>query len=168
MTRVSIMQSLCQVWKPEWQGMVMAELAYLAGHEKSEGACDITIKEGRLIRLHAICPQSGASMTMILLPQKQGKAKKEQKGNFWRVFSVEAVRKFSRDLGDHNEIHQGEHPIVSGFQLLSSLQQDFSFVSGRIRFYAPVRAEEPIYIEKTETGCIGYTEQRCFVYEESK
>lgn len=168
MTCVSIMRSLCQVWKPEWQGLVMAELAYLAGHRKSAGTCDITIKEGRLIRLRAVCPESGESMTMILLPQKLGEVKKEKNGEYWRTFSSEAVRKFSQDLGDHNEIHQGEHPIVSGFQLLVSLQQDFSFLSGRIRFYAPVKAGEAVYIEKTETGYIGYTEQRCFIVEESK
>lgn len=159
------MRSLCRIWKPSWQGMVMAELSYTAGKGPSTEPCEISVKEGRLIRLRACCPESGASMTLLLLPQKEGKVKKERAGVLWRTFSAAEVREFSHSLGDHNEIHQGAAPIVSGFQLAAALDEDFSFGSGRIRFHAPVRAGEPIYIEKTADGCVGYTEERCFVYE---
>lgn len=163
-----MMEALCQVWKPEWQGLVMAELSYDAGNGQGNETVSVTVKEGRLIRLRAFCGASGEAMTMVLLPQKQGEATQERKGVFWRTFSAEEVRTFSQNLGDHNEIHQGSHPIVSGFQLLTALRQDFSFTSGCIRFYAPVKAGESIYIEKTESGCTGYTLGRCFAYEEQK
>ena len=32
---MEIFRSLCQIWKPEWQGMVMAELEYEAGERRA-------------------------------------------------------------------------------------------------------------------------------------
>lgn len=170
MTHIFIMQSLCQVWKPEWQGMVMAELSYRRGQAAVSPSYRVTVKEGRLVRISALDDATGEEMGMVLLPQKKGKAgeKTGPTGEPWRSFSADEVRNFSRSLGDHNAIHQGVCPIVSGFQLFSSLQEVDRFPSAKLRFYASIKAGEVVYLKRESQGWTGYTDTRCFSYEEKK
>jgi hypothetical protein len=163
-----IMQALCREWKAEWQGLVMAELRYERGAGVA-ASYEINIKEGRMVRV-AASAETGERMSMILLPLKKGKSDgtREAEGEPWRVFSAEEVRGFSKGLGDHNEIHQGTHPIVSGFQILNALGEVVSAPSLRIRFHHPLYAGEMVSLAKEEGMVKGYAGALCFTYEEMK
>lgn len=159
---IEIFRSLCQIWKPEWQGMVMAELEYEAGERRAP--LKIQAKEGRLVKIMASYGETGEKVRMLLLPAK-GKVhldKAEQAGGFWKIFAPQEVRQFSSDLGDHNEIHQGNHPIVSGFQLLMELRKNETVTSMKIRFHSSIYAGEKVYLEKEGDTWMGYTDHLCF------
>ncbi len=167
-----IMSALCRAWKPEWQGLVMAELRYEAGRGESVGTYEITISEKRLIRVAAASMETGEAMSMVLLPLRKGEAlaaaETESGGNPWRTFLAEEVRAFSSALGDHNEIHQGARPIVSGFQILNALRETISYPSLRIRFHQPLYAGEPVTLVKEAGALKGYAGALCFTCEEIK
>ena len=161
-----MIRQLCRVWKPEWQGMVMAELVYRPG---KDGPLERTIQEGRLVRVMLSRGQEGEEMKISLLPRK-GEPRsfpKERHGTYWRTFSAEEVEACSKALGDHNTIHQGKHPVVSGFQLLLALEKSIHGAL-RFRFHAPIYAGDPIYLEKEKGKWMAYTHQLCFVCEEIK
>ena len=135
------MRMLCGVWKDAWQGMVMAEISWKEGTPKA--SCGVHVKEGRLIRLSACT--DGGELSMVLLPFHAGKClRKGREGEPWRLFTAKEVHHFSDALGDHNAIHQGSQPIVSGFQLLVSLVAMYPGEAIRLRFHHPVRAGEMV------------------------
>lgn len=74
-------------------------------------------------------------------------------------------RKGGPSLGDHNAIHQGSQPIVSGFQLLVSLVAMYPGEAIRLRFHHPVRAGEMVYLKKEGDQLLGYTDTLCFAGE---
>ena len=159
---MTIIRALCRVWKPEWQGMVMAELSYAAGERTAP--LDIQVKEGRLVKIVASYGESGERMEMLLFPT-QGNDRfyqVERKGDRWKSFDAQEVRKFSSSLGDHNEIHQGDHPIVSGFQLLAELRQLEAAPAMKIRFHSSIYAGEKVYLKKEGDTWLGYTDHLCF------
>ena len=103
---------------------------------------------------------------MVLLPFHVGKCpRKERKGEPWRLFTAEEVHHFSDALGDHNAIHQGSQPIVSGFQLLVSLVAMYPGKAIRLRFHHPVRGGEMVYLKKEGDQLLGYTDTLCFAGE---
>ena len=91
--------------------------------------------------------------------------RKEREGEPWRLFTAEEVHHFSDALGDHNAIHQGLQPIVSGFQLLMSLVAMYPGKAIRLRFHHPVRAGEMVYLKKEGNQLLGYTDTLCFAGE---
>ena len=91
--------------------------------------------------------------------------RKEREGKPWRLFTAEEVHHFSDALGDHNAIHQGSQPIVSGFQLLVSLAAMYPGKAIRLRFHHPVRAGEMVYLKKEGDQLLGYTDTLCFAGE---
>lgn len=155
---------MCSIWDPSWQGMVMGSLYYYPGNGSGTGSYEMTRKEGRLVRLSLKNTTTGEEMRMILFPFREGETKKQEtlpEGDFWTSFSPEDVRTYSQEAGDHNAIHQGSHPIVSGFQLLSSWLADFPQKEAvEMRFFAPVYADENIFISKD--GMTGFTDKMCF------
>lgn len=156
------MRMLCSVWKDAWQGMVMAEIFWKEGTLKA--SCGVHVKEGRLIRLSACT--DGGELSMVLLPFQAGKyPRKGREGEPWRLFTAEEVHHFSDALGDHNAIHQGSQPIVSGFQLLLSLVAMYPGKAVRLRFHHPVRAGEMVYLKKEGDQLLGYTDTLCFAGE---
>ena len=159
---IDIFRALCKTWRPEWQGMVMAELSYAAG--KRTAPLDIQVKEGRLVKIVASYGEAGERMEMLLFHAKGNNRsyKMEREGDFWQSFDAPAVREFSLSLGDHNEIHQGERPIVSGFQLLWTLRQKISASSMKIRFHSSIYAGENVYVKQDEDAWKGYTDHLCF------
>ena len=103
---------------------------------------------------------------MVLLPFHAGKCpRKGREGEPWRLFTAEEVHHFSDALGDHNAIHQGSQPIVSGFQLLVSLAAMYPRKAIRLRFHHPVRAGEMVYLKKEGDQLLGYTDTLCFAGE---
>ena len=103
---------------------------------------------------------------MVLLPFHAGKCpRKGREGEPWRLFTAEEVHHFSDALGDHNAIHQGVQPIVSGFQLLVSLVAMYPGKAIRLRFHHPVRAGEMVYLKKEGDQLLGYTDTLCFAGE---
>ncbi len=167
-----IMAALCRAWRPEWQGLVMAELCYEEGQGAGVADYEIRISERRLVRVTASAKETGEAMSMVLLPLKKGEAlapvEMESMGNPWRTFSAEEVRAFSTALGDHNEIHQGTHPIVSGFQILSALRESISYPAVRIRFHRPLYADEMVSLIEEAGTVKGYAGALCFTCEEIK
>lgn len=156
------MRMLCGVWKKAWQGMVMAEISWEEGKPKASRG--VHVKEGRLIRLSAGI--EGGTLSMVLLPLREGKCpRKEREGEPWRSFTAEEVHRFSDALGDHNAIHQGAQPIVSGFQLLVSLAAMYPGKAIRLRFHHPVKAGEMVYLKKEGDQLLGYTDTLCFAGE---
>lgn len=167
-----IMAALCRAWKPEWQGLVMAELCYEEGQGAGSADYEIKISERRLVRVAASAKETGETMSMVLLPLRKGEVsapmETENDGKPWRTFSAEEVRAFSSALGDHNEIHQGARPIVSGFQILSALRESISYPAVRIRFHRPLYAGEMVSLVE-EAGMVkGYVGALCFTCEEIK
>lgn len=161
-----IMRALCRCWKPAWQGMVMAELAYRGGNGKPSGY-RVAAKEGRLVRVSAEDAGSGECMRLILMPPRSGaqaaRGASGEPGKRWRTFSAEEVRTFSAALGDHNIIHQGPRPIVSGFQMAEALSRDFPAASFTLRFQAPLYAGEEVRLVQEENEIRGYAGRLCFV-----
>ncbi len=167
-----IMSALCRAWKPEWQGLVMAELCYEEGQgEGFPREYEITISERRLVRVAAAQKETGEVMSMVLLPLRKGnnpEAAAESHGTPWRAFSADEVRAFSSALGDHNEIHQGARPIVSGFQILAALKDSISYKKLRIRFQRPLFAGEMVTLVEEAGALKGYAGALCFTCEEIK
>ena len=167
-----IMSALCRAWKPEWQGLVMAELCYKEGQGAGSADYEITISERRLVRVAASAKDTGEAMCMVLLPLRKGDAlasmETENDGKTWRAFSADEVRAFSSALGDHNEIHQGAHPIVSGFQILSALRESISYPAVRLRFHQPLYAGEKVSLVEEAGTLKGYAGALCFTCEEIK
>ena len=167
-----IMSALCRAWKPEWQGLVMAELCYKEGQGAGSADYEITISERRLVRVAASAKDTGEAMSMVLLPLRKGEAlataETECRRKSWRTFSAEEVRAFSSALGDHNEIHQGAHPIVSGFQILRALRGAISYPAVRIRFHQPLYAGEKVSLVEEAGTLKGYAGALCFTCEEIK
>ncbi len=167
---LEIMRALCWVWKAEWQGLVMAELRY----ERGEGATtsyEVTVSERRLVKVAAVCKETGEQMMMTLLPLKNPMSRGETEtaeGTLWKKFSAEEVRTFSASLGDHNEIHQGARPIVSGFQILSALAERFPWQGMCIRFHQPLYADEDVYLAIDGGRVQGFAGGLCFTCEEIK
>ncbi len=167
-----IMEALCRTWKAEWQGLVMAELRYERGED--DGAApsyEVTVSERRLVKVAAVSKETGERMAMVLLPLRNQISRGETEtaeGTLWRKFSAEEVRAFSARLGDHNEIHQGARPIVSGFQILSMLAERFPWKGMCIRFHQPLYAGEDVYLSETDGKVRGFSGELCFTCEEIK
>ncbi len=165
-----IMEALCRTWKAEWQGLVMAELRYERG-EEGVASYEVTVSERRLVKVAAVCKETGEQMMMTLLPLRNSMSRGETEtaeGTLWRKFSAEEVRDFSANLGDHNEIHQGARPIVSGFQILAALAERFPWRGIIIRFQQPLYAGEDVYLSETDGKVRGFSGGLCFTCEEIK
>lgn len=155
-----IMGALCRAWKPEWQGLVMAELRYEVGRGGSSRPYDITISEKRLVRLSASSKETGEAMSLVLLPLRGRLTETEEEtaGRPWRRFTAKEVQDFSRSLGDHNELHQSAHPLVSGFHILFALKEMISAPALRLRFHQPLYADQMLWLAEEEGVVRGYAE----------
>lgn len=168
---LEMMRALCRVWKAEWQGLVIAELRYERGEEGGAASYEVTVSERRLVKVAAVSKETGERMAMVLLPLRNHSSRGETEtaeGMLWRKFSAEEVRDFSASLGDHNEIHQGARPIVSGFQILSALAERFPWRGMSIRFHQPLYAGEEIYVATDDGKVRGFSGGLCFTCEEIK
>lgn len=161
----AIIQSLCSLWRSSWQGMVMGELKYRKGSGGS-GPYRVSASGRRIVRVSAVSP-SGERMDLMLFPVAgfAGGGRKAASGAYWHTFSADEVRKYSASVGDHNEIHQTDSPIVSGFQIVEAMEglegkQDF-----RIRFHYPVRSGEAVSLRSEGKTVSGMTDVLCFVWE---
>lgn len=163
---ITNIRALCRTWKPQWQGMVMAELVYRRG--ESSGIPAVEVREGRVIRLTTRYDHSMEGLSIVLFPFKASKPKAMTpwEGDDSISFSEERVHQDSTLLGDHNEIHQGENPVVSGFEILLEMEPYFSEKSIKIRFYAPARAGDSIFLHQEKGKITGYTDHLCFICEE--
>ena len=66
-------------------------------------------------------------------------------------------------LGDHNEIHYTEKPVVSGFQIFESVMEEYPSDGMKISFHHPVFSGEEVYLMEKDQKIEGYTNQLCFV-----
>ena len=165
-----IIEKICTLWKPEWQGMVMGELWYRKGRGSAPGNYKVSLTEKRRIRLILSDEEKGEKMGLLLFPvsgKEAGAVERPDESEYWRSFSVGEVRGYSRDRGDHNEIHQTDRPVVSGFQLAEALQEKYALVSFRIRFHHPVFSGEAVYLQQDGGRVSGYSDRLCFILEEA-
>ncbi len=162
-----LIHELCRLWEPCWQGMVMGKLTYRKGTEKSGGNFISKVSHHPVLSFSVLEKESHESINILLFPFKEKEEEKEGgKGKVWRSFTTHEVREYSRRMGDHNEIHQSSHPIVSGFQLAEALGEDFPFSSYmKIRFQHPVYSGETIRLEVDGPIILGYTDNLCFKVE---
>lgn len=160
-----IVKALCEIWNPSWQGLVIGKLVYTKGN-RSTGPYEWKLREGKAVKVE-IRNAAGESIEMTLLPFKGKKNSSpiERKGRFLHTFSKEEVHAFSKNLGDHNEIHLNDHPIVSGFQLLSLLMNEIEGRVYQISFYAPLYSGEDFYIEEKGKVILGYGVTLCLKLE---
>lgn len=154
----------CSVWNDDWDGMYIGKLSYRSGFKKCK-TYTVSIKSGHLVKLE-IASESGERLDIFLLKSKGLKSIKEKrpsKAKFWRSFSFESVKKYSISVGDHNSLHYSENAVVSGFQLLSEVVREKKINGGvNMRFFYPIHCNEKIYLEKTSTGYVGWTDTKCF------
>lgn len=93
------------------------------------------------------------------------------KSVYWKKFSIEEIREFSRRTGDTNPIHLTDHPVVQGLLLW---QQLFFYEKEPaalcLVFYAPVYSGDGIYLKEEAvneqnkrqyTFCCGRTGGQC-------
>ncbi len=155
-----IMSALCSVWKSEWSGLVMAELRYEVGEGGASERYDITISEKRLVRLSVSSKETGETMSLVLLPLRGRLTEEgeETAGRPWRRFTAKEVQDFSRSLGDHNELHQSAHPLVSGFQILFALKEMIAAPALRLRFHQPLYADQMLWLSEEPGVVRGYAE----------
>ena len=161
----AIIQSLCTLWRPSWQGMVMGELKYRRGGG-SGGPYKVAASGRRIVRVSA-SSEAGERMELLLFPAAgfAGGARAGEAGVSWHRFSADEGRRYSASLGDHNEIHQSERPIVSGFQIaeeMGALEGDRDF---RIRFHYPIQSDEMVSLRKEGKAIYGVTDVVCFIWE---
>ncbi|WP_110953714.1 hotdog family protein [Anaerosinus massiliensis] len=102
------------------------------------------------------------SMTLFLhvtiqsLDEKSGVP---DKAVAWKTFHKREIYDFSQRVGDINTIHLTERPVVQGLLILETIAQYFTaFREIEIKFMKPIYAEDPVYLESTETGMIGYSD----------
>lgn len=93
---------------------------------------------------------------------KEGE-KRPDEAAFWKSFSADEVRAYSKALGDHNEIHYTEKPVVSGFQIFESVMEEYPSDGMKISFHHPVFSGEEVYLMEKDQKIEGYTDQLCFV-----
>ena len=161
----AIIKSLCSLWRSSWQGMVMGELKYRKG-SGGFGPYRVSASGRRIVRVSAVSP-SGERMDIMLFLAAgfAGGGRKAEGGAYWHTFSADEVRNYSASVGDHNEIHQTENPIVSGFQIaeeMAALEGEKDF---RIRFHYPIRSGEAVSLLKEGKMVSGMTDVLCFVWE---
>lgn len=161
----AIIKSLCSLWRPSWQGMVMGELKYRKGPGGS-GPYKVSATGRRIVRVYAVSP-SEERMDLMLFPAAgfAGGGRKEAGGTYWHTFSADEVRRYSASAGDHNEIHQTDCPIVSGFQIAEGMAALEGAPDFRIRFHYPVRSGEAVSLRKEGKVIYGMTDVLCFVWE---
>lgn len=72
----------------------------------------------------------------------------------WRSFSVDEVHAFVTAMDDRNPIHQGDCPVVPGYQMLTAwLQGHRDVVSCDMRFHHAVKSNTLIYLT-TDGGMV--------------
>lgn len=160
-----IIKALCRTWREKWQGMVMGELKYRRGRREPSGRYDISFAGNRIIKISAFDQVGGERMDILLFPFStpvKSEPAAGDKGIFWRIFRNDEIGKCSRSLGDHNNIHQMQHPVVSGFQIALELQKQWKAEAFRIRFHYPVYGEEAVYIREKGNTLYGTTQFLCF------
>lgn len=65
----------------------------------------------------------------------------------WRSFSADEVHAFVAAMEDTNPIHQGDYPVVPGYQMLTAwLQEHRDVVSCDMRFHHAVKSDALIYL----------------------
>ena len=104
----------------------------------------------------------GQGKTPCKVPDRGGQ-KRPDEAAFWKSFSADEVRAYSKALGDHNEIHYTEKPVVSGFQIFESVMEEYPSDGMKISFHHPVFSGEEVYLMEKDQKIEGYTDQLCFV-----
>ena len=157
-------KAICRIWRPEWQGMLMGRLTYKTGNGENKAYEEI-IRDGKLLRVAVRGRKSGEFLELILSKPsapKEGE-KRPDEAAFWKSFSADEVRAYSKALGDHNEIHYTEKPVVSGFQIFESVMEEYPSDGMKISFHHPVFSGEEVYLMEKDQKIEGYTNQLCFV-----
>lgn len=162
-----LIEALCRLWDPAWQGMVMGKLTYKKGRGKGSGELISKVSHHPVLSISISDKESHEYMNILLFPFKEMEGEKGRgDGKAWRSFTADEVREYSRRMGDHNEIHQSSHPVVSGFQLAEELGKDLPFSSClKIRFHHPVYSGETICLKANGPVILGYTDDLCFKVE---
>ena len=89
----------------------------------------------------------------------------EKRGTYFQTISRQQVYHFIDEMIDLNPIHQSECPIVPGLLLLQLLDEAYQYPSQlKIKFRAPLYAEQPIYLKKQHSKVWGYSQ--CHLYFE--
>jgi len=104
--------------------------------------------------------KSGEFLELILSKPsapKEGE-KRPDEAAFWKSFSADEVRAYSKALGDHNEIHYTEKPVVSGFQIFESVMEEYPSDGMKISFHHPVFSGEEVWrkirrLKDTQISC---------------
>ena len=81
-----------------------------------------------------------------------------QNASPWRSFSADEVHAFVDAMDDTNPIHQGNCPVVPGYQMLTAWLQDHrDVVSCDMRFHHAVKSNALIYLMTDGTMVQAYT-----------
>ena len=68
------------------------------------------------------------------------------------------IESFCNDVGDENEIHKGESPVVPGLLIIKkSLGEMTTINSLLVNFYKPVYSEQEVFIKKTIMKYLEFT-----------
>lgn len=163
----TIIEKLCTLWKPGWQGMVMGEMKYKKGNGNSRGRYEEAFSERRFVKVSVTDQDTGERISILLFPfsGNQGESPAPSEVRYWKTFTPEEVHAYSLSLGDHNEIHLTSHPVVSGFQLMEELMRLYPAESVKLRFHHPLYSGEPLYLREEGTGIQGFTDVLCFTME---
>lgn len=159
-------RALCQHWRTAWERAVIGWLVYRPGQNVDIDAWDVTVRTGRLIHFYCQrrCPQ-GAEVEMVLvlpmaiMQRQQAKPVPltSERVAWWCRFSQTEIEASARRLGDHNPIHYGTKPVVSGFLLLERLVTAYpGKVCYRLRCREPIFADEAVAVIELDTGVHGY------------
>lgn len=166
----ALIQEICKVWRPEWQGIAIARIYYWRAIKEQQfdhiDSFFVEVKANRSITLS--CKkmhedQIVESIEVKMIHPRGWKEKKERllpvERKKWRNFSKTEVWAYSKRVGDHNLIHLTENPVVQGFLLLGHLADTFPQAEEyRISFCSPALAEEDIYLHTQDQTFCGYGE----------
>lgn len=138
----------------EFVGNVIAELEFRRGSFTAAA---------KVVKIHSamavICVQTSQAQLLVKLirPRSQVQAavgcRIQSSEKIWRVFTASEVLDFVTEVGDKNEIHRLNPPIVPGLLILEALTNSAEFAecsSLKIRFKNFITAGEPLTLHGIE------------------
>lgn len=155
-------RALTGLWDPSWEGALMASLTYNAGTGAAQSyRAEVRASGRRVLRLTASGSgtEEQLSMMLVLPPHKKKEHTQARiapmQGPFWKRFLAEEISEAALRVDDHNGIHQGKRPVAGGFLLMESIIREFpGHREYRLRFEAPVYAEDAVYLEPAASGAV--------------
>ena len=153
-----LIRQLCTFWQDDWQGIYLVKIHYeqtKTDDNFSEVSYQKSFTTDRILTFTSKKVQNGKPLQKLTaymikplgIKSSSASATSCQDTVLWRSFSAEEVWAYSKNVGDHNQIHLGNRPIVQGFFLFEEIIRTFPAIQNcRITFHTPVRADTPIFL----------------------